>query len=178
MVCIKDASPDTHRARIVYVGIFDFNKLVKTIATWFAEMGYEFHEDVYKTKVPSPDGSEPEFTFSGWIKINEYVQYWIRLKGHIWELKEIEVMVDGEKKKMARGKVQLILWSEIWLDYNGKFTSPVAVKIQNFLHKHVWYKQITGGWEDECYYRMYKLHLEIKKCLNMLTTSNASQIRY
>ena len=79
---------------------------------------------------------------------------------------------------MAKGKLQITVGAEVWLDYNSKFTSPAAVKIQKFLHKHVWHKQITGGWEDEVYYRMYKLHLETKKLLNMSTPTNASQIRY
>jgi hypothetical protein len=164
--------------RIVYVGVFDYQKLIRTIATWYADMGYEFHERMYKHKVPSPAGSEQEFAFEGWRKNTEYIKYWIYLSAHIWELKEVEVSINGQRKKMAKGKVQIILSMSVDFDYNEKFMSPAAVKIQNFLHKYVWYKQITGGWEDECYYRMYKLHKVIKETLNMTCNTNASEIRY
>jgi hypothetical protein len=178
MVLTKSTNPEHLKPRIVYVGIFDYQKLVRTIATWFADQGYEFHEDMFKHKVPSPSGSEQEFGFRGWRKTTEYVQYWIILKCHIWELKEVDILVDGAKKKMAKGKLQLILSMEVFFDYNEKFKTPSAVKIQNFLHKQVWDKQISGGWEDECYYRMYKLHKVIKETLNMSCATNASEIRY
>lgn len=178
MVHLINKIPEDYKPRIWYVGVFDYQKLIKTFATWFANMGYEFHENVYKHKVPSPAGSEQEFKFSGWRKVTEYTQFWIRIHGHIWEIKEIEVLVDGKKKKMAKGKIMINLTSEVWLDYNNKFTSPAAVTLQKFLHKYVWRKQIESGWEDEAYYRMYKLHLEIKKSLNMSTATNASQLRY
>ncbi|MCB9358453.1 hypothetical protein H6503_00835 [Candidatus Woesearchaeota archaeon] len=178
MVLTPNKLPGTHTPHIFYSGIFDYQKLIKVIAGWFANQGYEFHENVFKHKVPSPSGSEQEFKFSGWRKVTEYVQFWIYVHGHIWEIKEIEVLVDGEKKKMAKGKIKFVFTSDVWLDYNGKFNTPVAVKIQKFLHKHVWHKQITGGWEDECYYRMYKLHRVVKEVLNMSTPTNASEIRY
>jgi len=178
MVLVSEKISEDFKPRIYYTGVFDYQKLMKTIATWYADQGYEFHEEVFKHKVPNPAGSEQEWKLKGWRKVTEYVMYWIHVRGKIWELKEIEVLVDGKKRKMAKGKIQLEFNNEVWLDYNGKFTSPVAIKIQNFLHKHIWYKQITGGWTDEAYYRMYKLHREIKKCLNMSTPTNASTIRY
>lgn len=178
MVLKKDPIDEKYKPRIFYVGVFDYQKLIQTIATWFADQGYEFHEDVFKHKVPSPAGSEQEWKFAGWIKVTEYVQYWIRIFGHVWELKEIDVIVDGQKKKMAKGKIMLEFESDYWLDYNDKFTTPAAVKLQKFLETFVWRKQISGGWSDEVYYRMYKLHLECKKVLNMSTPTNASQIRY
>lgn len=170
-------TPQTFRPKIYYVGIFDYDRLIKSIAEWYFLEGYEFHEQVYKHKVPSPDGSEQEFTLKGWRKITEYVQFWINIKGHIWELKEIEAVIEGKKKKMARGKVQLVFSTEMWLDYNNKFTSPVERRIQQFLHKHVWYKKITGGWEDEVYYAMYRLHQKVKIALNMSTQTNAASVR-
>lgn len=178
MTLEKRPFPFRFRPHIYYSGVFDYEKLIRTIAGWFGEMGYEFIEDVYKHKVPSPAGSEQEFTLSGWRKVNEYVMFWIRIKGHIWELKEIDVVVDGKKKKMARGKVQLIFTPEDWLDYNNKFKGPMGEKLQKFLNKHVWLKQIESNWEDELYYRMYKLHRVVKETLNMSTITNASEIRY
>ena len=178
MVLKKEEGGNAYHPKIYYVGVFDYSKLVKTMANWMNEQGYEFQENVYKHKVPSPLGVEQEFKTSGWRKVTEYVMYWVHVHAHIWELKEIDVMVDGKKKRMARGKIQLTFKSEVWLDYNKKFNGPVAERIQKFLHDKVWYKQITGGWTDECYYRMYKLHKAVKIALNMSTPTNAADIRY
>jgi len=170
--------PEEYDAVIYYSGVFDYEKLMKTIAGWFGEMGYEFHEDVYKHKVPSPAGSEQEFKLSGWRKVTEYIKFWIRVNAHIWELKEIDVLINGEKKKMAKGKMQMTFKCQYDLDYNNKFNTPATEKLQNFLELRVWNKMITGGWEDELYYRMYKLHQKVKQVLNMSTPTNASRIRY
>ena len=178
MTLIKRGFPEELRPKIYYAGVFDYNKLFRTIAAWYADMGYEFQEDVYKHKVPSPLGAEQEWKVAGWRKVNEYVQFWIYIRGYVWELKEIDVVIDGEKQKMCKGKLQLQFYIDVWLDYNNKFKGPMQEKLQAFLNNHVWRKQIESGWEDEVYYRMYKLHLQIKKSLNMSTPTNASQMRY
>jgi hypothetical protein len=178
MVTKKETTPEEFNPSIYYAGVFDYDKLIKTFAQWYNEEGYEFREMIYKHKVPSPSGSEQELKVEGWKKITEYVQYWIYVRIKIWELKELDVVIDGEKKKMARGKLQITFSSSTWLDYNNKFNTEMAVRIQDFLHKYVWHKQITGGWTDECYYYMYKLHRVIKETLNMSTPTNAAGIRY
>lgn len=163
---------------LFYAGVFDYDGLIKMIANWYNEFGFEFHENTLKHKVPSPDGSEQEIELSGKKKITEYTRYWIKVDGHIWELNEVEVKIGKEIKKMAKGKIRLILSVETELDYNKKFVSPVARKLQTFLHQHIWYKKISGGWTDENYYIMWKLHTEIKKFLKMSTPHNASDLRY
>jgi hypothetical protein len=180
MVLIKDPPTplEEYIPKIFYAGIFDYDKLMRAFAQWYNEMGYEFHEENFKHKVPSPSGSEQEWKLNGWRKVTEYVMYWVRVEAHIWELKDIDVVINGEKKKMSKGKVMICLRSEIYLDYNNKFNTSTTEKIQKFLNNFVWHKQITGGWSDECYYRMYKLHRIIKETLGMSTITNASEIRY
>lgn len=177
MVLVKSGS-GSHSPVIFYAGVFDYNGLIETIANWCTEFGYEFHENVFKHKVPSPSGSEQEFKLTGYKKITEYVKYWVTVDGHIWELNEVEVKMGDEIKKMAKGKVQLKISCQTDLDYNDKFNTPIAIKLQNFLHHHIWHKKITGGWTDEAYYLMWKLHAKIKKFLKMSTPHNASDIRY
>jgi len=177
MVVVKDSS-GAKSPVIYYGGVFDYNGLIEEIANWYSSMGYEFHENVYKHKVPSPAGSEQEFSLGGYKKITEYVKYWIDIKGHIWELNEVEVKIGNKVKKMAKGKIKIELTARTDLDYNNKFNTPTAIKLQKFLHQHIWYKKITGGWTDESYYLMWKLHAKIKKLLKMSTPHNASDIRY
>lgn len=177
MVLVKSGS-GPKSPMIFYAGVFDYNGLIETFANWCLEFGYEFHEDVFKHKVPSPAGSEQEFKFKAWKKITEYVQYWVEINGHIWELNEVEVKIGDKVKKMAKGKIKLVISCDTWLDYNNKFNTPITKKLQDFLHHHIWYKKITGGWTDESYYLMWKLHSEVKKFLKMSTPHNASDIRY
>ena len=163
--------------RIYFVGVFDYNKLISTIAAWFNEEGYEFHEQVFKHKVPNPDGSEQEFTYKGWRKYTDYVQKWVYVKGHVYELKEIEAIVDGKKQTLAKGRIELEFSWELCLDYNNKWKTPMEQQLQTFLHNYIWKKKIDNGYEDILYYTMYRLHHTVKNVLKMSTPTHAAEVR-
>jgi len=173
----KYPASETHNPKLYYVGIFDYEALVKGIAAWFNAEGYEYREKVYKSKVPSPDGSEHEFAVDGWRKTNELVWYFIEIKCHIWDMKEVEVLVDGEKKRMIRGRVQM--WFHNWfeVDYNRKYKSPVEKQLLAFLEKYIWKKKIDGGFWDENYFSMLRVYTRVKQILKMSTPTNAAALR-
>ena len=163
---------------IRYTGIFDYDKLYRDMAAWYGMWGYELQENTHKHKVPLPTGVEQEIKWTGWRKVNEYVRFWVKTHIHGYELKDVEVVKDGVKKKMTKGRLQIIVGGTMDLDYSDRFKGPVAELIQGLLHNYVWKKKIENSWADELYYRIYKLHEVIKESLNMETAYNASDRRY
>ena len=178
MTLITEPNPESYIPKIFYGGMFDYSKLYKGIAQWFNDNGYEFHDELFKHKVPLPKGVEQEFKVYGWYKVDEYVQIWIRIHCHTWEVRDVEFLQDGQKKKLQKGKIMIRIEPELKLDYNSKFNGVMGVKVQSFLNNVIWYKRITGNLQDTAYYRSYKLHLRIKELLNMSTAWNASDLRY
>jgi len=163
---------------IRYTGIFDYDKVYRDMAAWYGMWGYELQENTHKHKVPLPSGVEQEIKWTGWRKVNEYVKFWVDVHFHGYELKDVEVVKDGVKKKMTRGRVMITVSGKMDLDYSDRFTGKVGELIQHIMHNYVWKKKIENSWGDELYYRVYKLHEVIKESLNMETAYNASDGRY
>ncbi len=166
-------------AYIKYAGIFDLDNLIRTIYDWLVHQDYEVHEKEQKHKVPTPRGAEDEIHLWGWRKINGYVKYFITIDIRIFDLNHVDVVKEGVKKKMQQGRMEMMFSGYFHLDYNDWFEKNKFTKIlQEFYHKFLILQFIHNIWEDELYYREYKLHRVIKEQLGMETPTNASEGRW
>jgi hypothetical protein len=167
----------TNKLTIKFNGIFDFNGLYKVAHDWIVNQNYYFEEKLYKHKVPTPAGAEQDIMWEGWRKVNEYVRYWINVYIKLFDLKEIEVIKEGKKKKLYKARMFIEISGKVELDYSNRFgNSLFGIMLRNFMHKHVWkYTEgrISSIWGDELYYRTLKLHQVIKEFLDMESKGNA-----
>ena len=92
-----------------YNGLFDFDGMYAAIIDWAKNYGYLWFERSYKHKVPGPQGAELEFEWVMTKNITEYINYDILIIVHTWDTKEVEVEVDGKKKKLTQSHRRL-LW--------------------------------------------------------------------
>src|SRR3989338_8366961 len=106
---------------IKFRGIFDYYGLLKEMQQWVVDSGYEWHENVYKHKVPSPAGAEQEIKWTGNLKVNAYAKYWVNVYFHLWDLKDVEVVKDGKKQMMNSARLQILFSGYVELDYNDVF---------------------------------------------------------
>ena len=168
-----------HVMRIKHRGIFDMGGLFRTMRSWMIDQGYEFHETTAKHRVPSPAGATEEFVWSGWRRVNGYVVFRIRFWMRAYEVKDVEVVRGGKKKHLTQGAIWIEITPSVELDYQNRFGgSRFLQKVQDFYHHHVIKHNIQDIWEDEVYYRAYKLHRIIKEYLDFETKTNASEGRW
>jgi hypothetical protein len=162
-----------------YKGIFDYPGLLKTAWTWGTRQGYEMHEVKYKHKVPDIRGAEQENIFRGWRKVNAYLKVWIRFDTRAEYLKDVDVIVDGNKKRLTQGKIKIKFSGYLELDYNNKFESSAFLEgLRSFYHKFVIRTTIQNVYEDMLYYRLYKLNHKIKEHLQVEGDHYASMGRW
>jgi len=168
-----------HVEVLKYKGIFDLDKVFKTIIAWYTSHNYEFQEDKYKHKVPPPGGMEWELSWRGWRKVNEYVKFDVIVEFHIWDFKWIEVVKDGKKQKLAQGRIQIEFEGTLTLDYQNRFYGNKFLQVlQDLYQKYIIKQKIENIWEDELYYRILKLFSETKEALGMATSYNAAESRW
>ena len=166
-------------AVIKYRGIFDFEGLLKLIYDWMIHQDYEVHETKYKHKIPDPRGAEQELTLRGWRNVNDYVKFWLDIDIHTYDQKDVDVIKEGVKRQMVQAKIKILFNPEVELDYTNRFGGSAFLRVlQDFYHKYVIREDIQNYWEDELYYRTYKLHRLIKEFLDMETKTNASEGRW
>lgn len=159
---------------IRYQGLFDFDGLYLAAVDWCKSHRYYFHELDLKHKVPSPLGAEQEIWWRMDANITEFVKFDIAVEIHMWEMTEVEVIKDGKKKVLTNARIQIDLTGQYKTDYQGKFSKggKFQVWMGKILTNYVWKKELTTGYGDMLYYRMWNLHTLFKKYLDMQTAWN------
>lgn len=168
-------SPDFwNQGRIKYDGLFEWEGLYKLIYLWFVERGYYFEETFVKTKIPTPMGAENEYELKGWRKSTDYIKEWVRVKIHTFEMREVEVIKEGKKKKMVKARMFIDFYGNIEMDYQQRFAATqFGQYLRSFYDRLFLKKEFDSIWSDRLWYYIYKLHAEVKQYLDMQAKENA-----
>jgi hypothetical protein len=148
---------------IRYTGVFDYDKLYKSITKWFKLKGYDFQEKKYVHK-----GKELEFEWYGEKKITEYYKYEVEVALFIWDFGNTEVVKDEQTITMQKGRVQVVIKGSYTLDYaqtweGSKFTE----KLRDIYHKYIIDKDIIFKIYTPLYKQVYSFYDEIRAVLGM-----------
>lgn len=148
---------------VKFRGLFDYGELLLAIRHWFEEFDYRFEEPKHQWKVP-PEGAEAEIKFKGERKINEYVKYYIEIFFRTFDMKEVEVVKDGQKMKLYDGKVIVELGGKLDLDWQNRFGGNKLLQgLQDFFHKFIIKQDIGQKWEDDLDMQIIDLTNRIKQ---------------
>lgn len=158
---------------IRYNGVFDFNGLYRMMYNWFFKQRYEFHEDLYKEKIDTI-GNELELKWRAEKKITPFIKYIINVEFHLWNMMEVDVIKNGQKVKMVKTRMQIIMKASTVADYSQRFKeSNLTKKLYHILRTKVIDKEMMLVYMDRLTYIVYEFHAEIKKFLGTDTSSNA-----
>ena len=161
-------------SRIIYDGVFDWDGLYQFIVNWFRNRHYYFEEKDYKYKVPTIFGIEEEFKWNGWRKVTDYYKYDITLEMHTFDVRKIEIVENGEKKTMYKGRFILEFWGKVETDYQGRFQdNPFGLALKKFLDRFIFFKPMDDVWSDRLHYIIEKFEGQIKEYLDMTGKGNA-----
>lgn len=163
----------TYPSGLRYKGVFDLNELYRIVHDWLVSKGFEVHEHKYKSIVLPAGGHERSFDWSCYKKGNEFVMVWINLHFQIQDVHKIEVVKDGEKKILTKGRVFIRAAYDIEMDWNERYAySRFHKTILNFMVYFMWAKKIETYWEDKTRFKTYELMNVIKETLDFMTQGN------
>jgi hypothetical protein len=155
--------------QIKYAGIVDFDGLYRMMTSWFIERKYDFYETLYKDKPP-----ELELEWTASRKVNEFYKYKIEILFHLWDVKEVEVIKEGVKKKMIECRMMVRFVPTLIIDWQDKWKGGWLVDtIWKIYFKNVIYREIELKYGDTLWYHIYSLHAKVKELLGMEAGSNA-----
>lgn len=138
-------------------GLFNYAELMNGLRNWFRDHGYKFHEPKHQWKVPA-EGIEVEIKIKGDRKVNEYVKYHIEIFLRVYDMKDVEVVKDGQKVKMQDGKVTVEITGKLELDWQNRFGGNKFLQgLQDFLHQFIIKQDIGDHWEDDLLYKLIAL---------------------
>lgn len=108
--------------RIRYRGQYDYDGLIALLRSFFDRAKIDLEQPKFKYK-GEDTGFEVEFTFTGDRKVNQYIKVYITIEGHGYDVNPKEVVVNGVKKRMTGGKMELYFQAHHQLDWGEGFTT-------------------------------------------------------
>lgn len=152
-----------------YHGVFDFDGFYAAVIDWAKNEGYMWHEKSFKHKVPSPEGAEQEYDWELTKNVTEFVRYFILMSVHAWEVRDVDMEVNGRKKTMTHARLFIRMNGFVKWDWQKRFAK--GGKLGKFLGE-MYGKAMTRDlamYIDQLYYRMGGLHAIMKKYFDMQT---------
>ena len=161
-----------------FKGLFDFQEVYHVVHQWLETRGFEVHETKHKNVVKQT-GFERDITWTAWRRVTEYYSWWVNVEMHGWDISEVEVMRDGQKKIMWKGRFYFRIHATFELDYSSRFgDTPLKKNVVTFLNRYVFRRMIYSMWEDKLRFKMYEFMNAVKDALDVQAKGNESQDMY
>ena len=163
-------SPD-QEVIVKYKGIFDMEGLVKVVYNWFESRKMQWHQPVFKDK-SRPTGKEEEMKIVAFRNDTEYYRVRYELFFRTWDLMRVEVIQNGQKRFMEKGRMKCTIRLYFELDYQNRWSgSRFQHALQNFFDKYIVLRklQVIG---DKLEYEAMGLQEVMKQYLNMSGRGN------
>ncbi len=164
---------ELYKTRIKYKGLYDLDGLYRFMANWLRQRRYELNETLYKSKPP-----EMELRWTAERKKTGFVMEVITIYYHSWGEYDLDVVVNGKKKKMTNARFILTIGGKMEAPYADIFGrerwTHNAVERRLLLLFTNWFakRELESVYWDALYYEMYKFQGEIKDFLKLEAKGN------
>ena len=159
--------------RIKFKGLYDLDGLYKFMANWLRQRRFELYENLYKSKPP-----ELEIRMRAERRKTGFVMEVITIYYHSYGDYDIDVVLNGKKKKMTNARMILTIGGEIRAPYEDIFGRPrwtanaIERRLLNLFRNWFMKRELESLNWDTLYYEMYKFHGAIKDFLKYEAKGN------
>ena len=156
--------------RVKNKGTFDLKGLYEYLHLWVIEEGYaslsdpEFPE-VFHSQHEFGQGLKEHIIWWRLEKIpnkSAYYKYELDVNWRTVAIKDLEIIYQGKKLKLANGELQIYVYARIVTDYNGTWSKHWLLKYFNTLYWKVIMKSNLEKHKLELYREAYRLQETIK----------------
>lgn len=125
------------KEKLEHSGLFDFRSLYSFAHSWFKDERYGVDEEKYSEKIVG-NKRNIDIEWKVTKSISDYFKLEHRVKFLITDLTDVEVEIDGEKKKMNTGKISIEIKGTLIRDPNSKWeATPFYRFIREIYNKYV-----------------------------------------
>jgi hypothetical protein len=117
--------------------MFDFPAMYQFAHTWLKGKEYAVDEEKYAEKVGS-NSRDITIEWKATKLLSDYFKIEHKIKFEIDKLSDVEVEIDGVKKKMNKGKVTMEIKTALVRDWNSKWEpNPTTKFLRDVYNKYV-----------------------------------------
>jgi hypothetical protein len=118
-------------------GLFDYSGLYGYAHGWLKENGYGVSEDKYSEKIGA-SSKDIDIEWKASKKITDYFKIEHSIKFEIKGMSDVEVEIDGKKKKTNKGKVAIEIKTILINDYKSNWeSSPFMKFLRDIYDKYI-----------------------------------------
>lgn len=116
----------TIKEKVESTGLFDFPALYSFAHSWFKEARYGVNEEKYVEKIKG-NKKDINIEWKATKDVSDYFKFEHIIKFELRNLSEVEAEINGEKKKMNQGKIEIEISGALIKDKDSKWdTSPFS----------------------------------------------------
>jgi len=127
----------TIKEKVEYTGLFDFPALYSFSHSWFKEAEYGVNEEKYIEKIKE-NKKNIDIEWKATKDVSDYFKFEHKIRFEISRLVEVEVEIDGKKKKINQGKLRLEISGTLIRDKDSKWdSSPFSRFMRDVYNKFI-----------------------------------------
>jgi hypothetical protein len=152
--------------KLDYNGLLNFSDFYGYAHTWFKEEEYGVIEEKYSEKI-SGNSKEIDIEWKATKPISDYFKLEQKVKFEVRNMIEVEVEIDGQKKKMQQGKVRLEIKGALVKDVKSAWdVKPLYRFLRDTYNKYI-IPQRIDAMEDKLKDDVRKFKDEMKAFLDL-----------
>jgi len=151
---------------LTYEGLFNTKDLYQLVHKWFFDKGFDNSEKKNFEHV-YPTGKQIEAEMWPWRKMTDYSRMILKVHFLITNIKEVEIVKDGLKKKLNQGKVIMTVNSYHETDYENKWESKALFIFLRTLFDKFVFSVHTGKYDQQIIDETNHLFHLVKGYLNV-----------
>ncbi|MDO8642268.1 MAG: hypothetical protein Q7R76_01600 [Candidatus Woesearchaeota archaeon] len=126
--------------KISYEGYFNYRELFRILDFWQRDKFYDKREHRSEEMV-TDKGKNIDLEFLPWKKYTDYFKGVFKIVITVQHMKEVEIMVRGEKRKMNHGSIDIQITGYLIVDYEGYWDRhPLLTFIRDIFDRYFnWY---------------------------------------
>lgn len=118
-------------------GLMDFKAFYSFAHSWLREENYDVEEEKYSETV-NGNTRDIVIEWKATKTLSDYFKHEIKIKYDVKELSDVEVEIDGKKKKMNKGKILIEITGNLIRDPESKWDiTPWYRLLRDFYNKYI-----------------------------------------
>lgn len=160
--------------KLGYEGYFDAQALYRLIDSFTGSRNYDKNDVLHEVKLKE-DGKYIDLDLRPTKSMSDHVAFIIRLKISIEKMTKEEIVIDGAKRQINKGKISITFYGTIVSDYEGSWeANPRLVFFRTIMDKFV-YGNYTKDYKGMLKKDILLLKNEISSFLNLHKYTSTTQ---
>ncbi len=132
------------KEKITHSGVFSFSDFYSYAHSWLKEEDYGVAEEKYSEKV-SGNSRDITIEWKATKQVSDYLKMGWKIEFDVEGLVDVEVEIDGKKKKMNKGKITVDIKAAIFKDPDSKWEStPFNRFLRDVYNKYIIPKRLEN----------------------------------